>query len=229
MTRKKRRLENPKDRNFRFLGHILPPTDPMDGGVYVMSNPQRIEAMMILASTSSYRREFLTEMIGASAFRCISPQYQEREFEGDTQDPLILAKRHALGKALVVAQVHSNSPVLGFDEMIQVDDRLIHKVSSLEEGVEVLMGMSGKTIFVCTGVALLRPCLPAMVRVKTTLVQVKPLQESMVRDYVRTYEPYDCVGCFRVKEVPHFFESLPEDPSNLQGFPKDLVTEMLGL
>lgn len=186
--------------------------------------------MIVLASASVYRQAYFVQLLGPSGFRVQTSFYDERQHESDTQDPVTLARRHALGKAREVAQRFPQDVVFGLDETIEVRGELLHKVWRLEDGLNVWRKMIGQSLTICTGVAMLRPCLPEVVRSEITHVKVRAdLSMVDVEVYLRARHPYDCVGCFRIADVPHFFEALPEDTSNIQGIPHKMVRELVEL
>jgi septum formation protein len=75
------------------------------------------DRVLILASTSPYRRELLARL--RLPFRAISPEVDESPTPGES--PATLATRLALAKAEAVARRYPDAVVIGSDQVADLD------------------------------------------------------------------------------------------------------------
>lgn len=192
---------------------------------------------LILASTSPYRRSFMSQILPDRDWEALAPSFDEREADELflATDPCAHAIRLAQGKAKSIAHLHRGRWVLGADEIIILDGQMLHKPGSTWNATVQLMSMSGKSIQVITGI-----CLMLMPHVGDQpfsfseavedVLQVRDLDLGQVASYVSEAQPLDCVGSFvlshpRTSEL--FSWDHVKDPTNLQGFPVDLIRTKL--
>lgn len=192
---------------------------------------------LILASTSPYRRRFLSEILQDSDWEAIAPSFDERE--ADAQFDASNARAHAIrlarGKAESISRVFRGRWVLGCDEIIIMDGQMLHKPGSTWNAIHQLESMSGKSLQVITGVWL--SMMPHHHDLPFSFsdsvedwIQIRDLNLDQITSYVTEAQPLDCVGSFvlshpRTSEL--FSWSHVQDPTNLQGFPVQLIRAKL--
>ena len=108
--------------------------------------------MLILASTSPYRRELLQRL--RLPFDCARPQVEETPLPGEAPDAL--ARRLARAKAAEVAARHPGAWVIGSDQVADLDGRPLGKSGGRAAAIAQLSGMSGRVVDFHTAVCLLR-------------------------------------------------------------------------
>ena len=176
------------------------------------------EPLLILASTSRYRRELLERL--RIPFRALSPDTDETPLPGEA--PAALAERLALAKARALATTHPDAVVIGADQVADVDGVAIGKPGSHERAVEQLRAMSGRTIVFQTALAVVRASTGfAEVRRVPVAVRFRVLSDAEIEFYLRTEQPYDCAGSAKCETLGiALLEAIEsDDPTALIGLP----------
>jgi septum formation protein len=181
---------------------------------------------LILASTSTYRRELLERL--RYPFRCAQPNTDETALENES--PKQLAGRLALDKALSVAQSQPDALVIGSDQVAAVEGAILGKPGDHDTAAGQLARSSGLNVLFYTGVALV--CHNTgfqSVHVEPFNVKFRQLSPETIDSYLRMEQPYDCAGSFKCEGLGiALFESLSgSDPTSLQGLPLIALTSML--
>jgi septum formation protein len=186
---------------------------------------------LILASTSTYRRELLGRL--RLPFTCIAPGVDETRRSGER--PLAMVARLARAKAVAVAQQHPDAWVIGSDQVaIRVDaslgELILGKPGSEARCVEQLRSCSGQTLSFVTAVAVLRHDGHSVHEfIDTTRVIFRTLDDVAIARYVAREAPFDCAGGFKSEGLGiTLCESINgEDPSALIGLPLIQLSKVL--
>jgi septum formation protein len=176
------------------------------------------EPLLILASTSRYRRELLERL--RIPFRALAPHTDETPLPGEA--PAALAERLALAKARALAAVHPDAVVIGADQVADVDGVAIGKPGNHERAVAQLRAMSGRTIVFQTALAVVRASTGfAEVRRIPVPVRFRTLGDAEIEFYLRTEQPYDCAGSAKCETLGiALLEAIEsDDPTALVGLP----------
>ena len=174
--------------------------------------------ILILASTSRYRRELLERL--RLPFEVHGPQVDETPLPGEA--PAALAQRLALAKAQAVAAAHPDAVVIGSDQVADLDGTPIGKPGTHERAVEQLRAMRGRSIVFQTAVAVVRA---STGYVGTALVPVtvrfRDLSDGEIEHYLRTEQPYDCAGSAKCETlgIALLDAIASDDPTALVGLP----------
>ena len=186
-----------------------------------MTRPQ-----LILASTSTYRRDLLNRL--RLPFAVESPDVDETPAPHEA--PAALAYRLALDKAHAVAARHPQAVVIGSDQVCDLDGQAIGKPGNFERAREQLQRLSGRHCTFYTAVAVV--CEHARVElVDVALVRVhfRNLSDAEIGYYLRLEEPYDCAGGAKCETLGitllQAIES--DDPTALIGLPLIRTAQML--
>ena len=183
------------------------------------------EPLLILASTSRYRRELLERL--RLPFRALSPETDETPLPGEA--PAALAERLALAKAQALAARFPDAVVIGADQVADVDGTAIGKPGTHERAVEQLRAMSGRTIVFQTALAVVRESIGfAEVRRVPVPVRFRTLSEAEIEFYLRTEQPYDCAGSAKCETLGiALLEAIEsDDPTALIGLPLIQTTSL---
>ena len=181
---------------------------------------------LVLASTSPFRRAVL-EKLGVP-FDVVSPEVDETPRPGET--PAELVERLSIAKAQAVAQGRDTGLVIGSDQVAVIDDEVLGKPGSHEKAVAQLQRASGKRVTFLTGLALVNA---ASGRVQSEVapfhVHFRSLTETMIENYLKREQPYNCAGSFKSEALGIvLFERLEgEDPNTLIGLPLIRLVRML--
>jgi len=182
--------------------------------------------LLILASTSPYRRELLQRL--RLPFEVCSPEVDEAAQPGET--PAALARRLALAKAQAVARRFPQAVVIGADQVADVDGLSVGKPGTHDRAVAQLRQMSGRTIVFQTAVAVVRPATGyARVELAAVRVSFRDLSEAEIEHYLRLEQPYDCAGSAKCETLGIALLSAIEsdDPTALIGLPLIRTCAML--
>jgi septum formation protein len=173
---------------------------------------------LILASTSSYRRELLARL--RLPFTAASPGVDEAPVPHET--PLARAQRLALAKARAVAERDSAATVLGGDQVAVCKGELLDKPGTAERCREQLRWLSAAAATYYTAVAIVQlERNQALQLLDTTTVYFRALTEPEIERYIAAEQPFDCAGGFRSEAlgISLFARVVSEDPTGLIGLP----------
>ncbi|MCK7594822.1 Maf family protein [Pseudomarimonas salicorniae] len=180
---------------------------------------------LILASTSSYRRELLQRL--RLPFRCERPQVEEAQQANETVESMVA--RLARAKAAEVASRHPEALVIGSDQAASLGGRALGKPGGRDRAIEQLMQCSGRPVEFHTAVCLLGPGGLEFAAMDTTRVRFRTLEAEAIARYVEAEQPFDCAGSFKCEGLGIcLFEGLDsEDPTALVGLPLIALCKLL--
>ena len=174
--------------------------------------------LLILGSTSRYRRELLERL--RLPFEVHAPDVDETPRPGER--PAVLAQRLALAKAHAVSALHPDAVVIGSDQVADLDGAPIGKPGTHANAVAQLRSMRGRSVVFQTAVAVVRA---STGHVGTALVPVtvrfRALSDAEIEHYLRTEQPYDCAGSAKCETLGIALLDAIEsdDPTALVGLP----------
>ena len=186
------------------------------------------DANLVLASTSSYRRELLMRL--TKKFRCATPNVDETPLPGES--PAALADRLAVAKAWAVAAKNTGSIVIGSDQSADLDGCALGKPLTIENARAQLAACSGRTVAFRTGICVIdaRTASPRILSAQdTTLVHFRHLDAAEIAHYVEREQPLDCAGSFKCEGLGiALFERIESnDPTALIGLPLITLCNLL--
>ena len=192
-----------------------------------MTSPQpRDAAALVLASSSSYRRELL-ERLGLP-FSAVAPKIDEAVRRGEL--PAAASVRLAEAKARAIAAAHPNALIIGCDQVAACDGIAIGKPRDRDDALAQLQAMRGRTIIFHTALALLNTrtdhCRTALVDVASPF---RVLGDEQLAAYIDRDQPYDCAGSVKCESlgIALFSRIASDDPTALIGLPLIRLTDML--
>lgn len=183
-------------------------------------------AVLILASSSSYRRALL-ERLGLP-FSVVASEIDEAL--RDEELPAATSVRLAVAKARAVAARYPEALIIGCDQVAACDGIAIGKPRDRDDALAQLRAMRGRTIIFHTALALLNArtdrCQSALVDVASTF---RMLSDEQLAAYVDRDQPYDCAGSVKVESlgIALFSRVASDDPTALIGLPLIRLTDML--
>lgn len=185
-----------------------------------------MSAVLCLASASPRRRELLAQ-IGVP--HRISPAaIDESVLAGELASDYVL--RMAWDKARAVAHDVAASgglPVLAADTTVVIDDHILGKPTSREEGIEMLLRLASRTHEVLTGVALIAPG-RERAALSTSHVTFRRISRDEAERYWDTREPADKAGGYAVQgHGAVFVSALQGSYSGVMGLPLFETAELL--
>ena len=174
--------------------------------------------MLILASTSRYRRELLGRF--GLPFQAVRPEVDETPLAHEV--PSALAVRLADAKARAVAERFPDAWVIGADQVAEIDGQGLGKPDSFERAADQLAAASGRSLQFHTAACLFRRSdRRAHVFSDLTVVRFRTLSSLEIERYLHAEQPYDCAGSFKAEGLGiSLFEAIESrDPTALIGLP----------
>ena len=180
--------------------------------------------LLILASTSAYRRELLERL--RIPFEVVSPKVDETPLNGEST--LELALRLAKAKAIAVSKDHPNAWVIGSDQVADLCGAAIGKPGNFERALAQLQLMRGQKVTFHTALCLMKGDTQTTLNVPTE-VTFRKLSDESLESYLLAEEPYDCAGSAKSEGLGiSLLESIKsDDPTALIGLPLIALTGLL--
>lgn len=180
--------------------------------------------LLILASTSRYRREMLERL--RLPFVAEPPQTDETPLPGEA--PAALALRLAQAKAQAVAGRHPGAVVIGSDQVATVDGQTLGKPGGFEQARAQLRSMSGRTVEFHSALAV-TDGQRIEARDVITYCRFRELGDAAIDAYLRAEEPYDTAGSAKAEGLGiALMQSMQsDDPTAIIGLPLIALSAML--
>lgn len=180
---------------------------------------------IILASQSPRRRELL-ERMGVTRFRTLSPDVDEKAFDGLPPEELV--RRLSLEKAQAVStRVDDGSLVIAADTVVALDGTVLGKPIDDLDAFKMLSTLSGGRHQVHTGVTVCKGR-DICTEHEVTDVTFRELSEQEIEAYVKTGEPLDKAGAYGIQGYGALLiESIAGDYYNVMGLPVCRLGRML--
>ena len=180
---------------------------------------------LILASGSPRRKELLSQIV--SEFEIVPSDAEELKIHED--GPVKLVETNARLKANSVAFQNQGHWVLGADTLVFYNDKILGKPRDIDEAVEMLLFLSGKSHKVATGVCL--QCMELEFEKtfsETTRVQFKQIDKSSILDYFSHVDPLDKAGAYAIQSFSELIiEEFEGSYSNVVGLPVESLGRVL--
>ena len=181
---------------------------------------------IVLASTSSYRRELLARL--GLPFEVASPRVDETALPNEA--PQDTAGRLAEAKARAVAAHFPLALVIGSDQVAVLENMTLGKPGDHATALRQLKAMRGKTVVFHTALCLCNSASGhAQTRIVPYYVRFRDYSDAQIESYLRREQPYDCAGSARSEGlgIALIAEMRGDDPNALVGLPLIALTEML--
>lgn len=186
-------------------------------------SPQRL---LVLGSTSPYRRELLQRL--RLPFETAAPAVDETPHPGEV--PRALALRLAQAKAHAVAALHPQAVVIGSDQVADLAGQPLGKPGTHERATAQLRQMRGQTVVFQTAVAVVCQATGfAQVDLAAVEVRFRDLTDAEIERYLRAETPYDCAGSAKSEGlgISLLDAIVSDDPTALVGLPLIRTCRML--
>ncbi len=193
---------------------------------------------ILLASSSTYRRELLTRL--GLTFEWASPDIDESplsnedgeidESTGVNESADTLVARLSLAKAKALASAYPEHLIIGSDQVAVLGDQIIGKPHTYERAFTQLRNASGNQVIFKTGLCLLNASSgQSQVRVEEFKVEFRDLSDDQINHYLTYEQPYDCAGSFKCEGlgIALFSKLSGDDPNSLIGLPLIRLVDML--
>lgn len=181
---------------------------------------------IILASTSTYRQNLLRE--AQIPFEAHPPLLDEAEFKSQKLSPFDLVRTLSTLKAQSLRPAFPDRWILGSDQALVFDSKVLSKPGSPEANIGLLMELQGQSHLLMTGAYLSSPSeAGSTYLLEVAIMKMKPLSEEQIRRYVESDKAWDCAGGYKYESMGHtLFESVEvHDPLSIQGLPIKQIQE----
>ncbi len=182
--------------------------------------------LLVLASTSIYRRELLGRL--RIPFEVAAPDVDETPQPGES--PVDTAIRLAEAKARAVAEKFPDALIIGSDQVAVLGGSQMGKPMTHDNAVKQLRAMRGRTIVFHTAVALYDSKRHIMQRrLVPTAVKFRELTDTQIENYLQKEQPYHCAGSAKSEGlgIALIAEMDGADPNALVGLPLIALIDML--
>jgi septum formation protein len=185
-----------------------------------------MKQMLILASSSSYRRELLQKL--QIPFSCISPKLDESALPDEK--PHQTALRLAQEKAKKVAQEYPHALIIGCDQVATLDGETLGKPINHKNATKQLQMMRGKEVTFHSALCLFNAETNHIQSdVVPYLVKFRNLTDEEIERYLVKDQPYQCAGSAKSEGlgIALIERMIGEDPNALIGLPLIKLVSML--
>lgn len=181
---------------------------------------------LILASTSPYRKKQL-EQLGVP-FDAIAPGVDEEAVKSQGFSPRKLAEKLAIQKAQAVARDHDHAAVVGGDQLVSFEGKILGKPGTRDKAVEQLLQLSGKPHDLITAVAICHEG-KTQTHVDETRLWMRSIDRQTAERYVAQDNPSDCAGAYKIESrgISLFERIETEDHTAITGLPLLAITKFL--
>lgn len=181
---------------------------------------------IILASTSPYRRALLGRL--GLPFDCVAPPIDEEALKDPALAPRALAEALAAAKADSVAATHPDAIVIGSDQLVSCDGRILGKPGDADRAVGQLLALSGRSHLLITAMAV-RAGGRLHRHTDLTTLAMRRLGRPEIERYVEADRPFDCAGGYKLEARGIvLFESIESaDHTAITGLPLIGLTTIL--
>lgn len=178
---------------------------------------------LILASASPRRSQLLTQ---------IGIRHQVYAVDLDEtplphESPLVYVERLAAEKSALCRSLRDDYlPVLAADTTVVCDDRILGKPADLDQAIEMLSLLSGRSHQVYTAISLRGH--RHWERVSVSEVKFRPLSRDEIVAYWQTGEPCDKAGSYAIQGLGSIFiEAINGSFSGVMGLPLFETAQLL--
>lgn len=182
-----------------------------------------MSAPLILASGSASRARILRD--AGLAFDVMRPPLDEEAAKASLRAeglaPRDQADALAELKALSVSRLRPGL-VIGADQMLALEDRVIDKAPDLDAARDTLRALSGKTHTLLSAVVVARDGEPIWRHIASPRLTVRPLSEDFIEAYLSQIgdAAFQCVGCYQLEAMgAHLFTRVDGDFFSVLGLP----------
>ena len=172
---------------------------------------------LVLASVSPWRKKILA----SAGIRFVIEESGYRENMKLPLAPRVLARRLAMGKAIIVAKRHKNALVIGADTFGVFRGKLLGKPHTEARAMKMLTMLSGKTHTLLTGFAIVDSKTGrSLTKTVATYVTMRMLSAAEIAAYVQTGESLKNAGGYAIQgKGGRLLAKIRGDANNVAGLP----------
>lgn len=178
---------------------------------------------IVLASTSKFKSDILTRC--HIKHKCMSIDYEENSKESNY---IAYVKELALGKAECLRN-RVNGIIIGIDNVVVVDDKIIEKPKSIEEARSNLVKSSNNVSKVVSGLAIIDTINNKVINTyQETLVYLNEISDEDIEYYLSNEEGIMYAAGFIIENIAsNFINRIEGSYYNILGVPVEKIYEIL--
>lgn len=174
--------------------------------------------MNIILASQSPRRKELLERMGIRSFKTISPDIDERAFDGLSPAELVETLSREKSRA-VAERAGDEDIIIAADTVVALDGAILGKPEDETDAFKMLTLLSGVRHQVYTGVTVRRGG-ECVTEHEVTDVSFRELSEEEIERYISTGEPMDKAGAYGIQGYGALLvEGISGDYYNVMGLP----------
>jgi septum formation protein len=189
---------------------------------------------IILASKSGVRKEIL-ERNNVSC--TVVPSNVDEDQVKDSllaagANPILISKNLAELKSIKVSSKHPNQLVLGADSVISLNDELINKPNTRDEGLEILKKLNGSIHYLITSVCISKNGAMVWNYTDSSELNMKRLSDDQLVNYLKKIKTETLLnyGVYQIEAGGlELFESVKGDRNSIMGLPIKQVIDYIEL
>jgi 7-methyl-GTP pyrophosphatase len=156
------------------------------------------ERVIVLASTSPYRRELL-ERLGLE-FLAVAPDCDEDRLKGRGLAVEELVTRLAREKAESVAEAYPDAVIIGSDQAAELDGEILGKPGTAAKAREQLQLLGGREHRLLTALCVLDARTQQRAEdLDIHRLRLRDLSDGQIARYVAADNPVDCAGSYKIE------------------------------
>ncbi|ALE03267.1 Maf family nucleotide pyrophosphatase [Bartonella ancashensis] len=177
---------------------------------------------LILASLSIYRAQLLKK--AGLDFSIKGSSVDEREIEKNVElkTPKELSSFLAYVKAKDVSNFFPDSFIIGCDQVLDLNGKVLHKVKNREKARERLQILSGQTHSLHSAISLVREGKEIWSEVFSAHMTMRTLSSEFIENYLNSTKQdiFNSVGVYQIEgKGIHLFEKIEGDYFTIIGLP----------
>ena len=152
---------------------------------------------LILASESPYRKELL-ERLNLN-FECSPANIDEESIWNKNLSPLQVSTKLAEMKAQKVLDENPNAIVIGSDQVIAINNKILGKPKTEQKALEQLSELQNGPHLLITAVCILSRDKKVSFENETTLQIRSDLTQQELQNYIKYDLPLNCAGSYKIE------------------------------
>ena len=189
---------------------------------------------IILASKSGVRKKILEKN---NVYCTAIPSNVDEEQVKDSllaagANPLLISKNLAELKSIKISSKHQDQLVLGADSVISLNNMLINKPKTREEGLEILKQLNGSIHYLITSICISKNGAMVWNFTDQSELKMKKLSEKQLIDYLKKVntETLLAYGVYQIEAGGlDLFETVKGDRDSIMGLPIKPVIDYIKL
>jgi septum formation protein len=189
---------------------------------------------IILASKSGVRKKILEE----NNITCIAiPSNVDEDQVKDSllavgANPTLISKNLAELKSIKISNKYSDQLVIGADSVISLNNELVNKPNTREEGLEILKKLNGSTHYLITSVCISKNGSMVWNFTDKSELKMKKLSEQQLTDYLKKIktEILLAYGVYQIEAGGlELFDTVNGDKDSIMGLPIKQIIDYIKL